>query len=79
MKTALYYAGYRTGKYDFMTLRPLRVFRGANDGQVQWIAGYKEGYADGCRSGRHVDPDRIRSGPVAQLTAASMALSIFTT
>ena len=62
MKTALYWAGYRTGKYDFMTLRPLRVFRGANDGQVQWIAGYKEGYADGCRSGRTSTPTASAAG-----------------
>ena len=77
MKTALYRAGYRTGQYDFRTLRPLRVFQAANDGQGEWITGYKQGYADGCRSGKHVDPDRIRSGPVAQLTAANMAVSIF--
>ena len=60
-----------------MTQRPLRVFQGANHGQGEWIDGYKQGYADGCRSGKPVDPDRIRSGPVAQLTAKNMVLSIF--
>ena len=69
MKTGIYRAGYRTGKYDFMFLRPLRVFQSAVDGHGEWITGYKDGYADGCRRARAVDPERIRSGPVAQLTA----------
>ena len=29
MKTPLYWAGHRTGKYEFWTVRPLRVFQAA--------------------------------------------------
>ena len=81
MTPPLYRAGYRTGQYDFEAGRPLRVFRSDNDVHRNWIAGYRDGYADGCRGRADVNPEllarRIRSGPVQRLTAASIATSIF--